>query len=361
MWHFAALLVALLAGCTGSAAASYLDEVGEEVFRDVYAQLAIHLPEKVAHDPQVWQTLDQLKREPCDQKAIGDLALLLDKLGYRREAAIGPYNFVKRCGAPVTALNQSIDRLLKLADYANAVEVADEYVRRAPTVSSAHYLRGVALEGIGDYKRAISDYANAIELYSSDKATISFRAFQHMAESYAKLGQYCEALTPILTWMAFDPVRRDTSRTQKIVSEYERQGNCPVQAGGKERFALRGGNRVVQARAEINGVRGVFIIDTGASFVSVKKNFADRAQIAYANGGDVTLHTANGTAKGKLAKADKVALGRLQSSNVPVIVQDTDGKSYGTGVDGLLGMSFLSRFEVQMADGFLEVRSRQRK
>ena len=357
-----ASLVALLAGCAASVAASYLDEVGEEVYRDVYAQLAIHLPEKVAHDPQVWQTLDQLKREPCDQKAIGDLALMLDKLGYRREAAIGPYNFVKRCGAPMTALNQSVNRLLKLADYVNAVEVADEYVRRAPTVSNAHYLRGVALEGIGDYKRAISDYANAIELYSADKTTISFRAFQHMAESYAKLGQYCEALTPILTWVAFDPVRRDTSRTQKIVSDYERQGNCPVQAGGgKERFALRGGNRVVHAKAEINGVRGVFVIDTGASFVSVKKSFADRAKIAYANGGDITLNTANGTAKGKLAKADKVALGRLQAGSVPVVVQDTDEKSYGAGVDGLLGMSFLSRFEVQMADGFLEVRSRQRK
>ena len=115
------LLVLLSAG----AHAGYLDESGEEVYGEVYSQLGIRLNEKVAHDPQVWMTLGQLKREACDQKAIGDLALLLDKLGYRREAAIAPYHFVKRCGAPVIALHQSIDRLLKLSDYAHAVEVAD--------------------------------------------------------------------------------------------------------------------------------------------------------------------------------------------------------------------------------------------
>lgn len=355
-------LLAFVAASAGASAASYLDEVAEEVYGGVYAQLAIHLPEKVAHDPLVWQALDQLKREPCDQKAISDLALLLDKLGYRREAAIAPYQFVKRCGAPVVALNQSINRLLKLADYANAVEVADEYVRRAPTASNAYYLRAVALDGLGDSRRAVTDYASAIEIYSADKATISFRVFQRMAEAYAKLGQYCEAMTPILTWVAYDPLRRDTTRGQKIIADYEKQGNCAAQAGSsRERFALRGGARVVHARAEINGVKGVFVIDTGAGFVSVKKAFADRAKIPYGGGGDITLHTANGTAKGKLAKADKVSLGRLQAGNVPVVVQDTDEKSYGQGVDGLLGMSFLSRFEVQLAGGFLEIRTRQRK
>jgi len=42
-------------------------------------------------------------------------------------------------------------------------------------------------------------------------------------------------------------------------------------------------------------------------------------------------------------------------------VQKTDENSYGAGVDGLLGMSFLWRFEVQMTDGFIEVRTRRRK
>ena len=71
--------------------------------------------------------------------------------------------------------------------------------------------------------------------------------------------------------------------------------------------------------------------------------------------------TANGSAKARLSKADKVTLGKLEAANVPVAVQKTDDKSYGNGVDGLLGMSFLSRFEVQMAAGAIEVRTRQPK
>ena len=243
-----------------------------------------------------------------------------------------------------------------------ALEVADEYVRRAPTTSNARYLRGVALEGNGDYQRALVDYADAIELYSADKRTISERVFARMANAYAQLGRYCEAVTPILTWIALDPVARDNSRSQKIVDDYERRGNCVgSNEFHKERFALPGPNRVVTARAKINGVTGVFIIDTGASYVSLKSTFADRAKIDYAKGGMIRLSTANGAAKGKLAKADKVALGRLTAGNVPVVVQDTDDRSYGRGVDGLLGMSFLSRFEIQVAHGFIEIHTRRNK
>jgi hypothetical protein len=62
-----------------------------------------------------------------------------------------------------------------------------------------------------------------------------------------------------------------------------------------------------------------------------------------------------------LAKAEKVQLGKLQATNVPVVVQKLDDKSYGNGIDGLLGMTFLSRFELQMAGGFIEIRTRRPK
>lgn len=360
LWLFCFL--ALFAGRIESAGASYLDENPDEVFAAVYSQLGITLPVRVARDPQVWLTLDQLKREACDQKSISDLALLLDKLGYRREAAQGQYNFVKRCGAPMLALHKSINTLLALSDYPNAVEVADEFVRRAPTNHDAHYLRGVALEGIGDFRRALADYADAIELFSADKTKIGSRVFLRMANAYAKLERYCEAVTPILTWIAIDPVGRDNSRSQKIIADYEKRGNCATtNEFHRERFALRSAHRVITARAEINGVKGVFIIDTGASYVSVNANFADRAKISYAEGSEITLATANGLASGKLTKVDTVLLGKLRATNVPVVVQKTDDKSYGVGVDGLLGMSFLSRFEMQMSGGFLEIRTRGKK
>jgi len=353
--------VILLAATSGVASAGYLDENPDDVFATVYERIGA-LPVQAAREPFVWLRLEELKREPCDQKSISDLALMLDKLGFRRQAADGLYRFVKDCGAPVTALQRSIDIYLKLTDYPKAVEVADEFMRRAPANHDAHYLRGVALEGAGDYQRALADYSDAIELFGTDKRKISSRVFMHMAGTYAALKRFCEAAAPISLWVALDPATRDTSQTQKIIADYERQGNCVASTGAhNERFPLHGQKTVVTVKAEINGVKGLFILDTGASYVSVKSAFAERAKISVANASEITLMTANGQAKAKLSKADKIALGTLQAANVPVAAQNVDEKSYGAGVDGLLGMSFLSRFEVQIADNFVEVRTRRQK
>ncbi|KRR09060.1 hypothetical protein CQ12_33040 [Bradyrhizobium jicamae] len=350
----------LLFAAQAPAIAGYLDENPDEVFSAVYERLGA-LPVKAARDPYVWLRLEELKREPCDQKSIGDLAVALDKAGYRREAANGLYKFVMNCGAPATALHRSIDIYLRLTDYPKAVEVADEFIRRAPSSREAHYLRGIALAGAGDHQRALVDFANAIELFGSDKKGISSRVFIHMAAAYAALNRFCEAAAPINMWVAFDPATRDNSQTQKIIADYEAKGNCvSSKEFQKESYPLRGQN-VVTVKVEINGVRGLFILDTGATYVAMKSNFADRAKISLAGAGDITVATANGLTKAKLTKADKVKLGKLEATNVPVAIQNTDAKSYGAGVDGLLGMSFLSRFEVQMAGGSIEVRTRRAK
>jgi tetratricopeptide (TPR) repeat protein len=273
------LIALLLIALPHIARAGYLDENSDEVFSGVYQRLGA-LPVSAARDPAVWLRLEELKREPCDQKSVSDLALLLDKLGYRREAADALDRFVRNCGAPLYALNQSASIYLKLTDYTKAVEVADEYVRRAPSDSNARYLRAVALDGTGDFQRALADYSDAIELYGADKKGVSSRVFLRMAGAYAALKRFCEATTPINMWVSLDPANRDTSRSQKIISDYEAQGNCAASKEfQKESFPLRGQRNVVTVKADINGVRGLFVIDTGASYVSLKSSFADRAGI----------------------------------------------------------------------------------
>ncbi len=347
----------LFTAMLGQAAAGYLDENPDEVFADVYERLGA-LPLPAARDPFVWLRLQELKREPCDQKSVSDLALMVDKLGYRRQAAESLFRFVKDCGAPLSALQHAANTYIKLTDYPKAVEVADEYVRRAPSNREAHYLRATALAGAGDHQRALADYSDTIEL-SPDKAKVASHVFTQMAETYAAMKRYCEAVSPISMWVSFDPRTRDTSQTQRMIADYERQGNCAVSTDARpERFPLRGPKSVVVVKAEINGVKGSFILDTGASYVSVRSSFADRAKLPQSGGG-LTLMTANGETKARLSRADKVKLNSLQANGIPVAIQDGDRKDYGSGIDGLLGMSFLSRFDVQIAADFVEVRPRR--
>src|SRR4051794_7764876 len=65
------LFAALLVLAPHHVQAGYLDENPEEVFSTVYERLGA-LPLKAARDPYVWLRLEELKREPCDQKSIGD-------------------------------------------------------------------------------------------------------------------------------------------------------------------------------------------------------------------------------------------------------------------------------------------------
>src|SRR3954469_5039920 len=89
-------------------------------------------------------------------------------------------------------------------------------------------------------------------------------------------------------------------------------------------FRCRGKGRYHGQGPEINGMRGLFLLDTGATYVSVRPAFAGRAKIPDAGTSEITLASANGLVKAKLSRADKVALGKLEAINVPVAVQIED-------------------------------------
>jgi clan AA aspartic protease (TIGR02281 family) len=88
------------------------------------------------------------------------------------------------------------------------------------------------------------------------------------------------------------------------------------------------------------------LLDTGATFVSLKNAFAQKAKVQIDQDSTVRLHTANGIAEGKRGRAATIQLRSLQAKDVAVVVQNDGQATYGENIDGLLGMSFLSRFKV---------------
>jgi aspartyl protease family protein len=69
----------------------------------------------------------------------------------------------------------------------------------------------------------------------------------------------------------------------------------------------------------------------------------------------VEMQTANGTTSATLATVETVKLAGLYASRVPAIIAS---KSLGDGVDGLLGMSFLSRFTVVIGDREIQLKAK---
>ena len=101
----------------------------------------------------------------------------------------------------------------------------------------------------------------------------------------------------------------------------------------------------------VNGVPLTFLIDTGATYVSVGEEFARKARLP--EGVTGFFSTANGTVEGKIVKDQVVEAEGFKVSGLSVAVTPLGGTK------GLLGQNFLRRFEVSQSAGVLRLRQTQ--
>lgn len=102
----------------------------------------------------------------------------------------------------------------------------------------------------------------------------------------------------------------------------------------------------------VNGATVKFLVDTGASLVSMGASDARRAGIDYRKGEPVGTMTANGPTQVWRVKLNNVRVG-------DVVLHDVDGAVHPQDMPfALLGMSFLKRMEMQREGERLQLRQR---
>ena len=94
----------------------------------------------------------------------------------------------------------------------------------------------------------------------------------------------------------------------------------------------------------VNGASMQFLVDTGATSVTISADDARRANVKYTAAERDVMQTANGLVSAYKVKFDTIKLGDITLNNVDGVV--LEGNSLG-GRFGLLGMSFLSRTEMR--------------
>lgn len=103
---------------------------------------------------------------------------------------------------------------------------------------------------------------------------------------------------------------------------------------------------------KVNGKEAKFMVDTGASLVTVSEEFAQKAFI---RGGVSTIFkTANGDRPGRVVDGVGVSIGPMRVTNVKVGV----GLHANDEREALLGQSFLSKFDITMGKNQMVLRSR---
>jgi aspartyl protease family protein len=100
------------------------------------------------------------------------------------------------------------------------------------------------------------------------------------------------------------------------------------------------------ARATINGVERILLVDSGASFTSLSANSATATNVALDPGQPpIPLDTANGMVMAQPATIGELKVGGITATDAPAVV------SAAFGDQDVLGMSFLSRLKAWRVEG----------
>ena len=92
---------------------------------------------------------------------------------------------------------------------------------------------------------------------------------------------------------------------------------------------------------QVNGVAVRFIVDTGATLISLSSADATRIGISYLTGKVGMVRTANGTIRAFRVTLDSVRIGEISVNNIDAMVLENQS------MPALLGMSFLNRTEMK--------------
>jgi len=106
-------------------------------------------------------------------------------------------------------------------------------------------------------------------------------------------------------------------------------------------------------KGKINGVATRFLVDTGATFVTMSGEHAGRLKIDYRKGHYSSAQTASAVVPVWQIKLDSVSIGGIELKNVEATVIAGDQP-----FDVLLGNSFLRHTRIQQAGSVLEIERR---
>jgi aspartyl protease family protein len=128
--------------------------------------------------------------------------------------------------------------------------------------------------------------------------------------------------------------KQRTMKMGQLYATTSRSGNASVtlRADDRGHFVTNG---------QVNGGAVRFLVDTGATLVSLPAADARRLGINYRNGPSGYINTANGAAPAWKVTLDTVRIGDMTINNVDAVVIE-NGLPYA-----LLGMTFLNRTEMK--------------
>jgi aspartyl protease family protein len=296
---------------------------------------------------------DLLAKEPCDRGKIVELADIMLRAGDNRSTIRRAEAFLQKCGDHPRLRWLTYRAHKELGEWDLAAADATKLIESDPYDSDFRGWRGLAHEAQGDFERAAEDFRQAIILrpYLSDVPLT-------LANLYERQGKPCDAIPPLSQLVFYHPDATNTPALRARIEELGARPECAsVAMEGRAQIHRRPGEGLLLAKVLVNDHEaGMFIVDTGATMVVLSHALADKLKIETRDAPTLVAETANGRTTGAAVLLDKVEVQGVKAVRVPGTVVEGLGK-----VEGLLGMSFLSRFDLKQDGKGLEISARPRR
>jgi aspartyl protease family protein len=281
------------------------------------------------------------ERDRCDKRATLAYGEALVAAGDHHTALEDAQAFFDKCGDWYRLKWVTYTAHQRLREHARAVEDATALIAHNPTDHDYYWWRAEEYEALGELEKAAADYRQTLVNLPS-VGNIPF----NLASVYERLGQPCRAIGAIEQFLYF---HEDKRLEPEVTSQLQRL----AEAGACQRFAGRGTTVVkrygaphaLDGRVVLGeGVKGKFTVDTNAPYVIVTRALADKLKLDLSKAPALQVAIDGELQPGHLTTVATVALDGAKADEVETAVVD---KLPG-GLDGYLGLSFLTRFETQI-------------
>lgn len=284
-----------------------------------------------------------LRERLCNQPAVQEAMLKLNARNNYPAAALLGSAFLDRCDEEATIGLLTAQAFYRITDFDSALRTIDRFPEQAVGYADYSAWRGFANEKLGRHDEAASDFERALYLWG-DLSHVAGSQFYYVTRALKAAGRYCDAIAPLKLFVSFDPAERKTTLVDREIAELTRLGACDEDAApGRQVVKLKRHAGVLLIDAEINGVAGRFILDTGASAVHLTRKFALKVGIPLSERRRILMMGITGSRTDYLSEIRHVTVRAYVARNVSATIA-SDDSSMGDGIDGLLGQTFLSRF-----------------
>ncbi len=281
-----------------------------------------------------------MAQDHCNRPNAKRLAELLEQSGHVGEAAQALDAVVDGCPPERALTEQALALHRKAGDRGASAALADQLIKEHPEAASGYGHRGALRQEVGDTSAALVDFRQALRL--DPGLDVAARGLAELVETR----EPCTAADALDDFLGF--ASPDDAGALRLRSDRLRE------RGGCRRERIEGGKAVVPFRREQDVMvvdvivgdihAGRMLLDTGASTVAITAAFAERVGLDWRDGETFYVGTAGGVTTAHAVRLDSLSLGAARVDGVQAAV--VSHMSLGEDVDGLLGNTFLSHFEV---------------